>query len=107
LEVVRNLVKIRLDNTKIYLPYKLKSPWKIYYPEELFENQGDIHAKFPQGLIIDHLERDGKNLIINREWALDFTGQLNLSFNLLFNLDPSFYLIPSVIVNGNKFGKGK
>jgi hypothetical protein len=106
LEIVQNQVKVPLKATEIYFMYVLRSPVGINYPSEILEKNGEIHAKFAQGEIIDHLQKDGENLIVNREWDLDYKGQLNLAFNVKCNLTPSFYIIPSVVVNGNKFGKG-
>ena len=99
-------VKVSLGNNEIHFQYILRSPSEIYFPKEIIEDNEKICAKFAQGTVIDHLEEDGQNIIVNREWSLDYTGQLGLSFNLSCEMDPLFYLIPSVIVNGNKFGKG-
>lgn len=107
MEIDRNHVKVSLGINEIFLQYKLRSPSNTYFPQEIIENGREIQAKFTQGTITDHLEKDGQNFIVNREWNLDFSGQLNLSFNFSCEMEPSFYLIPSVIVNGNKFGKGK
>lgn len=103
----RNQVKVFLGNNEIHLQYMLRSPSQTYFPEEIIEKEGKVCAEFAQGTIQDFLEEDGQNIIINREWAFDFTGKFNLSFNFSCEMEPSFYIIPSVIVNGNKFGKGK
>lgn len=101
-----NQAKISLGNNEINLYYMLRSPSEIYFPSQIMETNGEVYARFPQGTITDYLEQDGHNVIINREWSLDFRGKLGLSFNLSCKMVPTFYLIPSVVVNGNKFGKG-
>lgn len=79
---------------------------KTIFPKKLYEDNQKIYAEFEEGVLIDQIEQDQTNLIINREWNLNYNGQINLPFKLTCEMEPSFFLIPGVVVNGNKFGKG-
>ncbi len=84
----------------------LKSPKKIYFPQEIEKTDKRIYVKFEHGMVQDNLEWDHESLIINRKWKLNYDGYLNLPFKIMSKFDPSFYIIPGIVVNGNKFGKG-
>jgi hypothetical protein len=85
----------------------MRSPEKEHFPEKVFCENNIIRAKFPQGIITDHLNQTTGELIVNREWELNSHEQLNFPFILTCQMEPSFYLIPGIVVNGNKYGKGK
>lgn len=106
LEITENRVKVQISDFKLNLVYSLKTPEHTYVPEKISSTPNEIIAEFPQGIIKDQLEWEDGNLIINREWDLNHTGDLRLIFEINCSLQPTFYLIPGMVVNGNKQGEG-
>ncbi|MHA1650979.1 MAG: hypothetical protein ACTSYB_12360 [Candidatus Helarchaeota archaeon] len=99
-------MEFTLNDLRFDLIYMLKSPKKVYFPQDIEKTDKSIYVKFEQGTILDNIEYDHGNLIINRNWKLDYKGHLNLPFKIMCRLNPSFYIIPGIVVNGNKYGKG-
>jgi len=106
LENASNQISIILDDFEIYLDYLLRTPERIYLPQKLQRHEKESIAEFPMGKIIDRIEQIPKGLKVIRKWNLEYNGELQLLFQISCRLQPVFFLLPGIIVNGNRFGKG-